>query len=131
MGSRTARIAGALAVLIACLGGDMTFAGPPKDEVVICDVAPSPSVMQANVTFNVIFTLDLDSEGCPTKIKAIRNDYLPNEPFERCFAQWALPAKNRQVAVVFRWQHGVGWTDLIISGLDINRKIVLRPPDSY
>ena len=129
MGSRTARIAGALAVLIACLGGDMTFAGPPKDEVVICDVAVPPSVMQANVTFNVIFTLDLDSEGRPTKIKPIRNDYLPSEPFERCFALWALPAKNRQVAVAFRWQHGVGWTQVVISGPDISRKIVLRPDE--
>lgn len=127
MASRSARITCALALSVACLGGTTACAGPPKDEVVICDVPVSSSVMQANATFNVVYTLDLDAEGRPTKIKPIRNDFLPSEPFQRCFAQWVLPAKNRLVTVVFRWQHGVGWTDVVIVGLDINRKIVLRP----
>ncbi len=68
------------------------------------------SVMHANATFNVVFTLDLDSGDRPGKITGIRNEFLADEPPQGDLAQQMLPAKNRRVKVVYRWKHGVGWT---------------------
>jgi len=97
------------------------------DEIELCDFQVLAELARANASFSVIFQIQTDGGGRPSKVAKLKNDFLQDEPFMACLRRWILPAPNAQVIVVLNWKHGRGWTQLNIDGQGIHRKIRLQP----
>jgi len=95
-------------------------------EIDVCDFGVPKEIAQANASFPVIFTLKVGEDGRVLKVEKVKNDFLADEPFVNCIRDWTLPASNQTLVVVFNWKHAAGWTDIAISGKDVNYRITFR-----
>lgn len=91
----------------AAMGQDVSFCLLPLPKV----------VLQAHTSFNAIYQFDVDNAGIPSNIKAVSKQFTKLEDVQSCLANWSIPnAALKHFVVVFEWQHGVGWTRLVVSG---------------
>ena len=116
-----------LSLLLAAFADATVSAGAePRDEVWFCQPSVPEEVARANATFSVVYQLEIGPNGRPQSLTKLVNPYLDDEQFIQCLSKWVLPVKNRRITVAFRWQHGVGWTEVLISGTDTPRRLILN-----
>jgi hypothetical protein len=86
-------------------------------EVDFCAFAVPPTIVQGYASFSVIYVFDVNNEGRPINLKPVSQGFTTPEEVQSCIESWKLPeySKKRLVAS-FRWKHGVGWTQLAITG---------------
>lgn len=90
-------------------------------EIELCDFQVGKEIAQANASFSVIYTVQVGDDGRPVKVEKERNEFLPDESFVSCIKNWLLPAGRWIVA--FSWTHGKGWTEIAVSGNDLNYRL--------
>jgi len=113
------------------------FVSPPREwaqttgqrlEIAMCDFKVPPEIARANATFTVVFAVQVGEDGRTTKIEREKNTLLSDEPFITCLKTWIYPVKtNKGLFVSFVWRHGQGWTEVAISGADLDYRIAFQP----
>lgn len=102
---------------------------PPEEritaEVAFCNFGVPRNVKVARSDFNLVYSFELSEEGQPVKIKKIKDDHVGESTVRSCLAGWRFKGheKGSQIAVVFQWVHGEGWTEMSITGPDFSQKI--------
>jgi hypothetical protein len=99
-------------------------------QIELCDFKMPKEFARANATFLVAYGLQIGNDGRPTKVEKVKmaNDFpIPDEPFVSCVKGWVLPVVNQRASVLFEWKHGVGWTQIEISGSDFDYVIKVQP----
>lgn len=94
-----------------------------RQEIELCNYHVPPEIARANASFMVVYAVRVDSGGHAAVVEKVKNDFLSSEPFTACLRKWILPTSNQKVVVTFAWQHGVGWTEIMISGPGIDTRI--------
>ena len=101
-----------------------------KTEIEICDFKMPHEIARANATFLILYGLQIGADGRPTKVEKIKMENtfpIPDEPFVSCIKGWVLPVANHRVSVLFQWKHGAGWTQIELSGTDLDYVIKVQP----
>jgi len=98
----------------------------PNEEIEFCDFHVPEDVARANASFTVVYSVEVNGEGRATSVRRAKNDFLQDEPFVSCLINWNLPVRNERVAVALTWKHGIGWTDVNISGQGVDQRIVFQ-----
>ena len=101
-----------------------------KMEIEMCDFDVPKNLAQARATFMIVYELQLDGGGRPTKVEKLKmeNDLqFSDERFVRCIKGWILPGVNQRAFVALQWIHGKGWTQIEISGSDFDYIIKVQP----
>jgi hypothetical protein len=96
-------------------------------EVDVCDFGVPKEIAQANASFPVVFTVQVGEDGRALKVERVKNDFLTDKPFVSCIKDWTLPRSSRSLVVTFNWKHAEGWTEIAISGEEVNYRIKFRP----
>ena len=96
-------------------------------EINVCEFKVPAELAMANATFTVAYVVQVGEDGRPIKVDKEKNDFLTDEPFVQCIKSWILPTGNRQLAVLFTWKHGQGWSELAITCEDFSYRIKFRP----
>jgi hypothetical protein len=96
-------------------------------EVDVCDFGVPNEIAQANASFPVVFKVQVGEDGRALKVEKVKNDFLTDEPFVSCIKDWTLPRGSRPLVVTFDWKHAEGWTEIAISGDEVNYRIKFRP----
>ncbi len=114
-----------LILLAVFVGGGPHEGDLPLTEIVFCEPEVPDKVMDMNASFNVIYTFELDSAGRPTKTERITDRYGTGVGVTECLKEWRLPGQKpgSQVTVFLYWKHGMGWTQMTISGENIRQRI--------
>ncbi|MGH9875781.1 MAG: hypothetical protein ACRD9S_25290 [Pyrinomonadaceae bacterium] len=106
---------------------------PPQErfrtEISVCDLEIQNSIKQANASFSVSYSFQLDKEGRPVKVSKIQDRYVRKGAVEACLSGWrfqGLPSGTQLVAS-FRWQHGKGWVEIAVVGKNFSQ--VVRLPE--
>lgn len=108
---------------------EFVFAGITKErelEVDVCDFGVPKEIAQANASFLVVFTVQVGEHGRALKVEKVKNDFLADKPFVSCIRDWTLPASRQPLVVTFSWKHAEGWTEIAISGDDVDYRIKFR-----
>ncbi len=98
-------------------------------EIAVCDLQIPSSIKQANASFSMRYSFELDKEGRPVKVSKIQDRYASKEDVEACISGWrfhGLPS-GKQFVATFRWQHGKGWVEITVVGKGF--KQVVRIPE--
>jgi hypothetical protein len=98
-----------------------------KLEVDVCDISVPKEIAQANASFVVVFAVQVDEDGRLIKVDKATNDFLSDVPFVSCMTHWILPRNSRALAVTFTWKHALGWTEIAISGDQVDYRIKFHP----
>lgn len=109
-----------------CFSG-LAVCANPSEEIELCDFGVPSAIARANASFPVIYSLELGSTGKPIRVAKVKNDFLADDPFVNCFLGWQLPAEWGTVYVILNWKHGIGWTQLTISGKGVRRVLRFQP----
>ncbi len=96
-------------------------------EIQFCDFKVPKDIAQGNASFGIAFMVQLGDSGSPTKITKVRNDFLSDAPFIECLKGWSFPDHKGSLLISFNWKHGEGWTEITISGSDMNQQIKIQP----
>ena len=108
-----------IAASVYCLGMSLAMGG---DEIIeFCDFNVPSAITHANASFSVVYSMEIDDSGNPVKINKILNNFLTDELFVNCFIKWKLPPEYKTITIVMNWKHGVGWTQLSLSGKEVHR----------
>jgi hypothetical protein len=94
-----------------------------RQEIELCDFQVPPAIARANASFTVVYAIKVGDDGHAASVEKVKNDFLPSRPFTACLGKWILPTHNRKVVVTLAWQHGVGWTEVTVSGPGIDTRI--------
>lgn len=85
-----------------------------------CQFQLTENQRQANRTFTQGFRVSINKDGRVNEVKRIlgKEEWVATDRAEDCFAQWKFRGfdEGRTFVVYFSWEHGVGWTQMIISG---------------
>lgn len=98
-------------------------------EISVCDLEIPNSIKQANASFSVSYSFQLDKEGRPVKVSKIQDRYARKASVEACLSGWrfqGLPQGKHMVASL-RWQHGKGWVEIAVVGKNFSQ--VLKIPE--
>jgi len=122
-----------ISLLFFVFFGIHAFANEPEIEeeiIEFCNFEMPKVLAQANASFSVVYSMDIDSTGTPINIKLAYNNnekIMSDEPFIECFQKWKLPSSHGKVDVYFYWKHAVGWTTMSIAGKNVSRKWSFQP----
>jgi hypothetical protein len=95
-------------------------------EINFCSISLPPAILQAHASFSAIYGFDVVQNGSTTNIKPVEKQFTNPTEVKTCIQKWSLPqSASKHLVAVFEWQHGVGWTRLAVSGLDIKLSIHL------
>lgn len=94
-------------------------------QISFCNFALSDSVKTGNASFNVIYSFDRGEDGRPIRVTKIFDDYIGEDRVSDCLSDWHFEGikKGTHMIASFRWQHGVGWTEVGASGGGFSQKI--------
>ena len=100
----------------------------PTSDISFCQFDMPEVIKRANASFNVTYKFNLDSEGKPTNITKIRDDYVGEDKVKSCLERWRFRGLPSEVpmAVIFRWEHAKGWVEVSVAGPDFSQKIRLE-----
>jgi hypothetical protein len=103
-----------------------------KSEITFCNFEVPAPIKRANASFYVTYSFELDDDGKPAKFSKVRDDYIGEDKVARCLGKWQFRGLSGGTTLVsvFRWQHGLGWVSLTITGKDFFQKIQIEG-DSY
>jgi hypothetical protein len=115
--------------IISCLIVLGFLTGQPQSrvstEITFCNLNVPEDIKQANASFYVSYSFEVDEDGKPIRIHKILDDYIGEQKVSSCLSNWrfqGIKEKTKMVAM-FRWQHGKGWVELAISGRDFKQVI--------
>lgn len=83
-----------------------------------CNLELSENWKLANLSFNSVYSFNLNEKGDVIDIKKIRDDFVGEAKIKSCVSTWKIlgvPNKNPFV-VSFKWKHGKGWVEQSITG---------------
>jgi hypothetical protein len=91
-----------------------------------CHLSLSDDLKHSNTSFTDGFTFKIDQNGKPFDIKRVLGKYVDESEVKSCLENWKLSgfAENSRFSVYFSWKHGVGWTQMRISGKDFSQVVV-------
>ena len=116
-------------VLAFIVLGALTFANQEREklsaQITFCNFVLSDSVKVGNESFNVIYSFNIGEEGRPTQISRILDDYVGEARVSDCLSNWRFEGikKGSHMIASFRWQHGVGWSEVGTSGGGFSQKM--------
>jgi hypothetical protein len=100
-----------LALLLACASSKSSSKG---NEVKLCKIEIPHELQDA--TFTLVYRFETTRQGKLIHITKIKNDFLPDAPFQACMEQWRLPSISGQGAAEFSRTPTEGWTEIRVSG---------------
>jgi hypothetical protein len=75
-----------------------------------------------DASFVVTYRFGVNAEGTPRNVKKVKNDYLPDEPFSSCIAEWKFVSlRGDAAATFFRKPAEGGWTEVVVTGKGFSR----------
>jgi hypothetical protein len=94
-------------------------------EITFCNFDLPKEIKQANASFYVIYSFELNDEGTPVKIVKIIDEYVGLEKVASCLENWRFHGlKNgAHMTASFRWEHAEGWVEAVVTGPDFKQKI--------
>jgi hypothetical protein len=93
----------------------------------LCDFEVPRAISNANITFSVIYLIEIGPTGSPIKVTRVKNDFLADDPFVNCFRDWVLLPDHGPVSIILNWKHGIGWTQMSLSGGGYRRVLKFQP----
>jgi HEAT repeat protein len=69
-----------------------------------------------DASFTLAYSFETTRQGKLIHIRKVRNDFLPDEPFHTCMAQWKLPSVSGHGVAEFTRTPTEGWKEIHISG---------------
>jgi hypothetical protein len=86
--------------------------------VTYCDLPLSTGWKLGNLTFNSLYSFDIDEKGKPINLRKIRDDFVGIKAVQACMSNWRITgvSRTKPFAVYFNWKHGEGWIEQRISG---------------
>lgn len=110
----------ALVVLSVWCSGCNAQTREVTETVKPCDVKVPRELRESS--FVVVYRFNVANKGATQNIRKVKNDYLPDEPFVSCIADWKLPAVGGEAtATFFRKPAAGGWTELVVSAKGFDR----------
>ncbi len=89
-----------------------------KSEIIFCNLEIPTTLKQANSSFSVVYSFEIDEEGKPSRIAKVTDRFVGQEKVTPCLSEWrfrGLP-KGMKLVALFRWQHGKGWVEIQVTG---------------
>ena len=86
--------------------------------ITYCNLELSNSWKLGNLSFNSLYSFNVNEKGEVVNIKKIRDNFIGEEEVESCISKWRIigvPTKS-PFTVYFNWKHGKGWVEQRISG---------------
>jgi len=109
----------ALAIIVAAVcSAAPSQAGATDLNVVFCQFSLSEVHLRMSGKFQLIYDFQVDADGIPSKVGAVKSFAVDDHMVESCVRQWRLtgfPTETRFRAT-FNWTHPVGWTSLAVEG---------------
>lgn len=100
---------------VVAIYGQSTNPRAVQDQLMIstsyCDLALSPKLKLANLSFNVLYRFELDKNGRAVNIRKLRDDYVGIDSVKLCMSDWKIvaPPENTWYFATFFWSHRKGW----------------------
>ena len=96
-------------------------------QIAYCLFSLPDDLKRTNTSFTLRFSFRLDEDGRPTDIKELQGTEVAEDEGASCISQWRFPGidKGSLLLASFRWEHGVGWTYLSITGRQIYQTITI------
>ena len=100
----------------------------PEMEISFCQFKLGRDLKEAHASFTVGYAFKLGADGKPRNVRKLLGDELSVEQAAECIAKWQFrnAAPNSLVTAYFRWDHGVGWTELKVSGKNFSQTIKIE-----
>jgi hypothetical protein len=113
-----------LVFLLISVHTKITSAG---ELIELCDFKVPDSIANANASFSVVYSIEIDPSGKVVKVTKVKNEFLSDAPFVACLRTWQLPPEYGTVSVIFNWTHGKGWTQMSLTGKGVERVLKFQP----
>ena len=111
--------------LVTLLSSCASASVPQRVE--FCNFTVSEPFKRGRASFNLVYSIEVDADGKPQAIQKVTDDFVGEALVKGCLSRWVLPnvSSGDKVAVVFRWEHGVGWDHLLLKSRGFELKITL------
>jgi len=85
-----------------------------------CHFRLDEALKRSNASFYLVFRFEVDSSGSPKNLDIQPTKFVSAESIQKCVQKWSFPRslKGKTLTAVQSWQHGHGWKQLGISGVD-------------
>ncbi|MGI8542983.1 MAG: hypothetical protein ACR2MD_05825 [Aridibacter sp.] len=95
----------------------------------ICNLPVPKGIKQANASFTVNYIFELEKDGKPKNLVKVRDRYVGIKNVSACLNDWRInvDSKDEKMVVNFRWEHGIGWTQILV--LNTEYKYVINIKD--
>lgn len=117
---------------VGLLGGVASVSHSPSEaqrvEIAFCQFLLSDDLKQSNTSFTVSYSFRVDENGRPIDIKRVLGKDLFDDQAASCLSEWKFSGITSRSLLVaaFRWEHGIGWSDLTVTGTGFNQIIKLK-----
>ena len=121
----------ALGVVLGVVAGLAPSANPPVIDIDFCQMPLAQWRKDAYLSFTVISSFTIDGNGVPKQIELFSSrgttDFVASSAPVECISRWRFKGipEGTQFAASFRWEHGIGWTEMSIASPVFNQKIRL------
>jgi hypothetical protein len=97
-------------------------------DVDFCQLALPEWLKQANASFYLIVTFQLDKDGRPINIKRLDGElskHVAEAAVIACVKRWTITGlpPNAKIVATWRWNHGVGWEKLRVTTPRLTQRI--------
>jgi len=97
----------------------------PSADLTFCQFELSDNIKQPHIDFTEAYIFRIGPEGAPAKISRVLGNILNVDAVYRCMSNWrfrGLP-KNSALTAYFRWENGMGWTQLRVVSKQFSQTI--------
>jgi hypothetical protein len=99
-----------------------------KAVISFCNLSVGKEVNESNTYFTDSYKFRLDQDGLPKEIVAHQAKFTRVEDVTACLADWKFKgfARPSLFIVFFKWDHGVGWSEMRIGTKGFSQTITQR-----
>lgn len=100
-------------------------------EIMFCKFDLPDQIKQAHASFSLIYSFQVDEEGQVVKPIKLTDDYVGEEIVFACLKNWRFKdvSHDSKMVMLMRWEHGIGWVSLSITGKNFSRVIRITDPE--
>jgi len=100
-------------------------------DIELCQLEVDELTRDANFSCNIVYTFKIDEKGQPTEIHDFKDTFLGKEKVIECISRWRIIGiPDKELAMVYYWKHGYGWSILTLSGKNFSYIVKLPEPIS-
>ena len=100
------------------------------NEIILCNFPLPANLVEGHADFKVGFSFVVNKSGRPEKLSRTLGNQVDVELATQCISKWRFSHRwvNTRLTAYFRWEHGLGWTEIIVVAKHFVQKIRSEAP---